>query len=102
MSSAQVSLSGFSVILFCFVYVYCVESFAHIECYGDCSRIGGHLVDPFATVLFNVCSAVTLKQIHRTSKSQQSESPKTIHRTNKTQQSELSKNNSQNKQNTTK
>ena len=21
------------------VYVYCVESFAHIECYSDCSRI---------------------------------------------------------------
>ena len=22
------------------VYVYCVESFAHIECYSDCSRRG--------------------------------------------------------------
>ena len=21
------------------MYVYCVESFAHIECYSDCSRI---------------------------------------------------------------
>ena len=26
------------------VYVYCVESFAHIECYSDCSRRGSHLV----------------------------------------------------------
>ena len=23
------------------VYVYCVESFGHIECYSDCSRRGG-------------------------------------------------------------
>ena len=30
-----------------FVYVYCVESFAHIECYSDCSRRGSHLVEPF-------------------------------------------------------
>ena len=22
------------------MYVYCVESFAHIECYSDCSRKG--------------------------------------------------------------
>ena len=29
------------------VYVYCVESFAHIECYSDCSRKGSHLVEPF-------------------------------------------------------
>ena len=29
------------------VYVYCVESFAHIECYSDCSRRGSHLVEPF-------------------------------------------------------
>ena len=29
------------------VYVYCVESFAHIECYSDCSRMGSHLVEPF-------------------------------------------------------
>ena len=28
------------------VYVYCVESFAHIECYSDCSRMGSHLVEP--------------------------------------------------------
>ena len=28
------------------VYVYCVESFAHIECYSDCSRRGSHLVEP--------------------------------------------------------
>ena len=25
----------------------CVESFAHIECYSDCSRRGSHLVEPF-------------------------------------------------------
>ena len=29
------------------MYVYCVESFAHIECYSDCSRSGSHLVEPF-------------------------------------------------------
>ena len=28
------------------VYVYCVESFAHIECYSDCSRRGSYLVEP--------------------------------------------------------
>ena len=28
------------------VHVYCVESFAHIECYSDCSRRGGgHLLE---------------------------------------------------------
>ena len=27
------------------VYVYCVESFAHIKCYSDCSRRGSHLVE---------------------------------------------------------
>ena len=29
------------------VYVYCVKSFAHIECYSDCSRRGSHLVESF-------------------------------------------------------
>ena len=29
------------------VYVYCVKSFAHIECYSDCSRRGSHSVEPF-------------------------------------------------------
>ena len=43
------------------VYVYCVESFAHIECYSGCSRSGNHLVGPLATVLFSVFSDVTLK-----------------------------------------
>ena len=43
------------------MYVYCVESFAHIECYSDCSRRGSHLVEPFATVLFSVCNAVTVE-----------------------------------------
>ena len=28
------------------LYVYCVVSFAHIECYSDCSRRGRHLVEP--------------------------------------------------------
>ena len=28
------------------VYVYCVESFAHIGCYSDCSRRGSDLVEP--------------------------------------------------------
>ena len=42
------------------MYVYCVESFAHIECYGDCSRRGAIWLNPFATVLFSVCSAVTV------------------------------------------
>ena len=43
------------------VYVYCVESFAHIEGYSDSSRRWSHLVEPFATVLFNVCSVVTVE-----------------------------------------
>ena len=30
------------------------KSFAHIECYSDCSRRGSHLVEPLATVLFTV------------------------------------------------
>ena len=36
------------------MYVYCVESFVYIECYS---------LNPFATVLFNVCSAVTLEWV---------------------------------------
>ena len=40
------------------VYVYCVESVAHIDCYSDCSRRGGIWLHPFATVL---CSAVTVE-----------------------------------------
>ena len=28
------------------VYVYCVDIFAHIECYSDCSHRGSHLVEP--------------------------------------------------------
>ena len=43
------------------MYVYCVESFAHIECYSDCSRRGAIWLNPFATVLFSVCSAVTVE-----------------------------------------
>ena len=33
-----------------------VESFAHIECYS-----GGIWLNPFATVLFSVCRAVTVE-----------------------------------------
>ena len=28
------------------VYIYCVESFDHIECYSNCSRMGSYLVEP--------------------------------------------------------
>ena len=40
------------------VYVYCVKIFSHIECYRDCLRRG---LNPFATVLFSVCSALTVE-----------------------------------------
>ena len=43
------------------MYVYCVEIFAHIACYSDCSRRGAIWLNPFATVLFSVCSAVTVE-----------------------------------------
>ena len=43
------------------VYVCCVESFAHIKCYRDCSRRGIIWLNPFATVLFNVSSAVLVE-----------------------------------------
>ena len=43
------------------MYVYCVESFAHIECYSDCSRGGAIWLNPFATVLFSVSSAVIVE-----------------------------------------
>ena len=39
------------------VHVDGVESFAHIGCYSKCSR----WLNPFATVLFNVCSVVTVE-----------------------------------------
>ena len=42
------------------MYVYCVESFAHIEYYSDCSPRGAIWLNPFATVLFSVCSDVTV------------------------------------------
>ena len=40
------------------VYVYCVESFALIEGYSDCSCRGAMWLNHFDTVLFNVCGAV--------------------------------------------
>ena len=43
------------------MYVYCVKSFAHIESYRGCSGRGSHLVELIATVLFTVCSAVTVE-----------------------------------------
>ena len=43
------------------MHVYCVESFAHIECYSDCSRRRTICVNPFAAVLFSVGSAVTVE-----------------------------------------
>ena len=43
------------------MYVYCVKRFAHIECNSDCSRRGVILLNPFATVLFSVCNAVTVE-----------------------------------------
>ena len=43
------------------VYVFCVESCTHIECYSDCSCSGSHLVEPICYVLFSVCSAVTVE-----------------------------------------
>ena len=43
------------------MYVYCVESFAHIGYYSDCSLRVAIWLNPFATVLFSVCSAVTVE-----------------------------------------
>ena len=42
------------------MYVYCVESFAHIECYSDRLRRGANWLNSFDKVLFNVCSVVTV------------------------------------------
>ena len=43
------------------MYVYCVESVAHIECHSDCSRRGSHLVEPLCYGVV-YCSAVTVEQ----------------------------------------
>ena len=45
------------------MYVYCVESFAHIESSATVIvRAGGAIwLNHFATVLFSVCSAVTVE-----------------------------------------
>ena len=38
------------------VYVYCVESLAHIKCYSDCSHRGTHLVEPLCySVVLHAC-----------------------------------------------
>ena len=39
----------------------CVENFAHIECYSDCSHRGAIWLNPFSTVLFSVRSAATVE-----------------------------------------
>ena len=39
----------------------CVESFAHIECYSDCSHKGAIWLNHFSMVLFSVRSAVTVE-----------------------------------------
>ena len=36
------------------MYVYCVESFAHIACYSDCSCRGAIWLNPFASVPLSV------------------------------------------------
>ena len=38
-----------------------IVSKAHIECYSGCLRSGAMWLNPFATVLFTVCSAITVK-----------------------------------------
>ena len=43
------------------MYVYCVESFAHIEYYSIYLRMGAIWLNPIAMVLFNVRSAVTVE-----------------------------------------
>ena len=67
-ASFKLTLAGCVVSICCVgfayvcLYVYCVESFAHIECYSDCSRMGVDIwLNPFATVLYCVCSAVTVE-----------------------------------------
>ena len=41
------------------MYIYCVKSFADIECYSDCLRRGIDLVEPLCYGV--VCSAVTVE-----------------------------------------
>ena len=44
------------------MYVYCIETFAHIECYSVIVHAGGVIwFNPLAMVLFTVCSAVTVE-----------------------------------------
>ena len=44
------------------MYIYCVKSFAHIECYSDyLRREGGIWLNPFAVVLFSLSSAVNVE-----------------------------------------
>ena len=51
------------------VAVYCDKSFAHIECYSDCSRRGGGIwLNPFTMLLFSVfipqLSQKCVKRLH--------------------------------------
>ena len=43
------------------VYVFGVESFAHIECYSDCSRKGNHLVGPLCFFIYNTTITCSCK-----------------------------------------
>ena len=43
------------------MYVYCVKSFAHIDATVIVRAGGAIWFNPFATVLFSVCSAVTVE-----------------------------------------
>ena len=43
------------------MYVYCVKSFAHISATVIVCAGGAIWLNPFATMLFSVCSAVTVE-----------------------------------------
>ena len=43
------------------MYVYCVESFAHIECYSDCSRRVSHLFERPLRRCYLICVVPLLK-----------------------------------------
>ena len=43
------------------MYVHCVESFVHIECYSDCSRMWSHLPEPLCYGIMYVCGSVPVE-----------------------------------------
>ena len=61
MWNASFKLTLFAMNLMIVPGMFVCSSFAHIECYSDCSRRGAIWLNPFATVLFSVCSAVTVE-----------------------------------------